>query len=38
MDNAFLTYNADLLAAVAPQLEVELKLQLAENNTNSVGL
>jgi len=32
MDTAFLTYNADLLAAVAPQLEAELKQQLAEKN------
>jgi AraC-like DNA-binding protein len=32
MDVAFLTYNADLLAAVAPQLEAELKQQLAEKN------
>jgi len=32
MDTAFLTYNADLLAAVAPQLEAELKEQLAEKN------
>jgi len=32
MDAAFLTYNADLLAAVAPQLEAELKQQLAEKN------
>ena len=30
MDTAFLTYNADLLAAVAPHLEAELKQQLAE--------
>jgi AraC-like DNA-binding protein len=30
MDGPFLTYNADLLAAVAPQLEAELKQQLAE--------
>jgi AraC-like DNA-binding protein len=30
MDAAFLTYNADLLAVVAPQLEAELKQQLAE--------
>jgi AraC-like DNA-binding protein len=32
MDGPFLTYNADLLAAVAPQLEAELKQQLAEKN------
>ena len=32
MDVAFLTYNADLLAVVAPQLEAELKQQLAEKN------
>ena len=32
MDAAFLTYNADLLAAVAPQLEAELKQQLMEKN------
>ena len=32
MDAAFLTYNADLLAAVAPQLEAELKQQLMEEN------
>ena len=32
MDAAFLTYNADLLAAVAPQLEAELKQQLAEKS------
>ncbi len=32
MDAAFLTYNADLLAAVAPQLESELKQQLAEKS------
>lgn len=32
MDAPFLTYNADLLAAVAPQLEVELKEQLAEKS------
>jgi len=30
MDGPFLTYNPDLLAAVAPQLEAELKQQLAE--------
>jgi AraC-like DNA-binding protein len=32
MDAAFLTYNADLLAVVAPQLEAELKQQLMEKN------
>jgi AraC-like DNA-binding protein len=32
IDAAFLTYNADLLAAVAPQLEAELKQQLAEKS------
>src|SRR6266567_4360445 len=32
MDSAFLTYNADLLGAVAPQLEAELKQQLAEKS------
>jgi AraC-like DNA-binding protein len=32
MDAAFLTYNADLLGAVAPQLEAELKQQLAEKS------
>ena len=32
MDAPFLTYNADLLAAVAPQLEAELKQQLAEKS------
>ena len=32
MDASFLTYNADLLAAVAPQLEAELKQQLAEKS------
>ena len=32
MDVAFLTYNADLLAVVAPQLEAELKQQLAEKS------
>ena len=32
MDVPFLTYNADLLAAVAPQLEAELKKQLTEKN------
>jgi AraC-like DNA-binding protein len=32
MDAAFLTYNADLLAVVAPQLEAELKQQLTEKN------
>jgi AraC-like DNA-binding protein len=32
MDSAFVTYNADLLAAVAPQLEAELKQQLAEKD------
>lgn len=32
MDAAFLTYNADLLAAVVPQLEAELKQQLAEKS------
>jgi len=32
MDSAFLTYNADLLGAVAPQLETELKQQLAEKS------
>ena len=32
MDAAFLTYNADLLAAVAPQLEAELKQQLTEGS------
>ena len=30
MDGPFLKYNPDLLAAVAPQLEAELKQQLAE--------
>jgi len=30
MDGPFLTYNPDLLAAVAPQLEAELKQQLSE--------
>jgi len=32
MDSAFLTYNADLLGVVAPQLEAELKQQLAEKS------
>jgi len=32
IDATFLTYNADLLAAVAPQLEAELKQQLAEKS------
>ncbi len=32
MDGPFLTYNPDLLAAVAPQLEAELKQQLAEQD------
>jgi AraC-like DNA-binding protein len=32
MDAAFLTYNADLLAVVAPQLEAELKQQLREKS------
>jgi len=32
MDGPFLTYNADLLAAVAPQLEAELKQQVAEKS------
>ena len=32
MDIPFVTYNADLLATVAPQLEAELKQQLAEKN------
>ena len=32
MDAAFLTYNAELLAIVAPQLEAELKQQLAERS------
>ena len=32
VDADFATYNADLLAAVAPQLEAELKQQLAEND------
>lgn len=32
MDVAFLTYNADLLAVVAPQLEAELKQQLSEES------
>jgi AraC-like DNA-binding protein len=32
MDTAFLTYYADLLAALAPQLEAELKQQLAEKS------
>lgn len=32
MDRPFLTHNADLLAAVAPQLEAELKQQLSEKN------
>ena len=32
MDLAFVTYNADLLAAVAPQLEAELGQQLAQKN------
>ena len=31
-DAPFLTFNADLLAAVAPQLEAELKQQLAEKD------
>ena len=30
MELSFVTYNADLLAAVAPQLEAELTEQLAE--------
>jgi AraC-like DNA-binding protein len=32
MDIPFLTYNAELLAMVAPQLEAELRQQLAEKN------
>ena len=32
IDAPFLTYNADLLAAVAPQLEAELKQQLREKS------
>jgi len=32
MDGPFLTYNAELLAVVAPQLEAELRQQLAEKN------
>jgi AraC-like DNA-binding protein len=32
VDVPFVTYNADLLATVAPQLEAELKQQLAEKN------
>lgn len=32
MDVPFVTYNADLLATVAPQLEAELRQQLAEKN------
>ena len=32
MDVSFVTYNADLLATVAPQLEAELKQQLAESD------
>jgi hypothetical protein len=32
IDTAFLTYNADLLAAVTPQLEAELKQQLSEKS------
>jgi AraC-like DNA-binding protein len=32
LDGPFLTYNADLLAMVAPQLEAELSEQLAEAN------
>src|SRR5437773_343809 len=32
MELPFVTYNADLLAAIAPQLEAELKQQLAEKN------
>lgn len=32
MDLPFLTYNAELLAMVAPQLEAELRQQLAEKN------
>lgn len=32
MGTPFLTYNPDLLAAVAPQLEAELKQQLAEQD------
>lgn len=32
LDATFLTYNAELLAAVAPQLEAELKQQLAEKD------
>src|SRR5580700_2499121 len=32
LDAAFLTYNADLLAAVAPQLEAELQQQLSEKS------
>jgi len=32
MDAPFLTYNADLLAAIAPQLEAELTQQMAEKD------
>jgi AraC-like DNA-binding protein len=32
VDGAFLTYNPDLLAVIAPQLEAELKQQLAEKD------
>src|SRR6266567_99006 len=32
MELPFVTYNADLLATIAPQLEAELKQQLAEKN------
>jgi AraC-like DNA-binding protein len=32
MDGPFLTYNAELLAMVAPQLEAELSRQLTEDN------
>jgi AraC-like DNA-binding protein len=32
MDVPFLTYNAELLAAIAPQLEAELTKQMAEKN------
>jgi AraC-like DNA-binding protein len=34
MEGPFLTYNPDLLATVAPQLEVELRRQLARSTTS----
>jgi hypothetical protein len=37
MDLPFVTYNADLLATVAPQLEAELSEQLGTENLERTG-